>query len=61
MKTFNIAVLDFGTCQVAMYHEIELDKDLDPDAEETFIIDQGHNLKNCQWMVSENEISVQYY
>ena len=61
MKTFNIAVLDFGTCQVAMYTEIELDKELDPEAEETFIIDQGHNLNNCQWMVSENEIDVQYY
>jgi hypothetical protein len=38
-----------------------LDKELDPEAEETFIIDQGHNLNNCQWMVSENEIGVEFY
>jgi hypothetical protein len=54
-----ITVLDFGDGAVCQYNLEEVgdnyifqDKD-EPQAEEVekFLIDQGHRLKDCEWMI----------
>ena len=44
-----LTVLDFEDGLVYQY-DIETDKELQAEDFEKIIIDQGHRLKNCEWM-----------
>ena len=51
-----ITVLDFEAGRVFQYgmEELHLNKDEVVDHEE-FLTNKGHNMKNCEWMVHENQ------
>ena len=66
MKTlFNVVVMDFSDVTVKQYQMTQedfdankYDEDLDDnDVVEQYIDSLGHNLSECQWMFSENEIN----
>ena len=44
-----LTVLDFEDGLVYQY-DVETDKELQAEDFEKIIIDQGHRLKNCEWM-----------
>ena len=44
-----LTVLDFGDGLVYQY-DIETDKELQAEDFEKIMINQGHRLKNCEWM-----------
>ena len=50
-----ITVLDFEVGKVFQYkmEELHLNEDGVVDHEE-FLSNEGHNMKNCEWMVHEN-------
>lgn len=58
-QKINIAVLDFSTCQVAIYEGA----DVEPTDEciEDFLTGQGHHISNCNYMYTPNEIEVNNY
>jgi hypothetical protein len=66
MKTlFNVVVMDFSDVTVKQYQMTQedfdankYDEDLDDnDVVEQYIDSLGHNLNECQWIFSKNEIT----
>ena len=59
METMNyITILDFEEGQVFQYKiSVFHDEAWNPDSEscEEFMIEKGHNIHNCQWMVHKDE------
>ena len=51
-----ITVLDFEVGRVFQY-KIEVSREFDGEFCELYVINKGHNLSNCEWMVHDsNEI-----
>lgn len=62
MKKHNIAVLDFSTAKVLIYQNVELTGLTGEDTSEMaerFLI-ENHNLDEIQFLISENDIEVEY-
>jgi hypothetical protein len=51
-----ITVLDFEVGKVFQY-KIEVTREFDGEFCEIYVINKGHNLSNCEWMIHDsNEI-----
>ena len=48
-----ITVLDFETGRVFQY-KIEVTREFDGEFCEIYVINKGHNLSNCEWMVHDD-------
>ena len=53
-----IIVLDFMTNEV---HSYNVDANFDWYTTEDFIVEQGHNINNCEYMTSPAGIPIQFY
>jgi hypothetical protein len=49
-----LTVLDFGDGLVYQY-DITTDKELGADDFEKILVDQGHRLKDCEWMLHSDD------
>ena len=54
-KTKYITVLDFEDGNVFQYKAPDLKLPWPDEACEDFLIDKGHNLTNCEWMIHDNK------
>ena len=52
----NIAVMDYSTCSVTLLSPIL--ESGDSEGIEEFLVSEGYHLSNCNWMVTENEITI---
>jgi hypothetical protein len=52
----NIAVMDYSTCSVTLLSPIL--ESGDSEVIEEFLVSEGYHLSNCNWMVTENEITI---